>query len=348
MNPNYPQSDDFQGRPRYYDEDERPFNAGQGRFWGEGPQRGRGEEQYQQQSRQRGQGGREQQGREQWGGSEQPGGGHEQPWGGREQQWGEPSRGEQWGRGEQQHGERARYPQDYQQGGRQRYQPDADEQYGQPYGQSYGQQYGQPYDQERQPYGHRYEESYIGAYPSNASEAYRGEGGWRQPRRASPQRERWRQGSWDEPYQQRPDQYGQPGEQYGQQPSQQYSQYGQPYGYGPGARSQQQDYQGFRGRGPKGYSRSDERIKEDICERLSQDPRIDASEISVECRGGMVMLEGTVEDRATKHRVEDLVDACSGVKDIQNHLGISSGQRETEQQAGSTKTAAAAGSTKKQ
>lgn len=343
MNPNYPQSDDFQGRPRYYDEDERQYNAGRGRFQGDGPQRGRGEEQNQQQSHQRGPLAREQQDRERWGG-------REQPWSGREQQWGESSRGEQWGRGEQQYGERARYQQDYQQGGRQRYQPYADEQYGQPYGsqtygQSYGQQYGQPHDQERQPYGRRYEESYIGAYPSNASEAYRSEDGRRQPQRASQQSERWRQGSWDEPYQQRPDQYGQP---YGQQRSQQYSQYGQPYGYGPEARGQQQDYQGFRGRGPKGYSRSDERIKEDICERLSQDSRIDASEISVECRGGMVMLEGTVEDRATKHRVEDLVDACSGVKDIQNHLGIGSGQRETEQPTGSTKTAAAAGSTKKQ
>ena len=337
MNPNYPQSDDFQGRPRYYDEDERQYRAGQGRFWGDGPQRCRGEEQYQQQSHQRGQWAREQPGREQWGG-------REQPWSGHEQQWGESSRGEQWGRGEQQYGERARYPQDYHQGGRQRYQPYASEQYGQPYGdQSYeqGQQYGQPYEQER---GRRYEESYIGAYPSNASEAYRGEGGWRQPPRASQQRERWRQGSWDEPYQQRPDQYGQPGQQYGQQ----YGQQAQQYGYGQGGGRGQQDSRGFRGRGPKGYSRSDERVKEDICERLSQDPRIDASEISVECRGGVVMLEGTVEDRATKHRVEDLVDACSGVKDIQNHLGIGGGQRDTEQQTGSTKTAAAAGSTKKQ
>jgi hypothetical protein len=29
---------------------------------------------------------------------------------------------------------------------------------------------------------------------------------------------------------------------------------------------------GFAGRGPKGYQRSDERIREDICERLADDP----------------------------------------------------------------------------
>ena len=32
-----------------------------------------------------------------------------------------------------------------------------------------------------------------------------------------------------------------------------------------------------RGRGPKGYRRSDERIREDVCERLTEDPFIDAS-----------------------------------------------------------------------
>ena len=338
MNPNY-HPDDFQGRPRYYDEEERRYGAGQGRSWDEGQQGGRGDEQYQQQPSRRGH-----RGREEWG--------REQPWE-REQQWGEASRGEQWGRGEQ-YGERPRYQQDYQQGGRQRYQPRGEQygqQYGRPYGPSYGQQpYGQPYDQDRQPYGRNYEESYIGAFPSDASEAYRGTGGWRPPQR-SWQGARWHRGNWDEPYEQRPDQYGQPGQQYGQQYEQygQYGQYnGQPYGQGQGGGRVQQQGPGFRGRGPKGYSRSDERIKEEICERLSQDPRIDASDISVECRGAVVMLDGTVEDRITKHRVEDLVDACTGVKDIQNHLTVSTGARETGEQTSSGKTAAAAGSTKKQ
>jgi osmotically-inducible protein OsmY len=81
--------------------------------------------------------------------------------------------------------------------------------------------------------------------------------------------------------------------------------------------------QSFRGRSPKGYARSDERIKEDICERLTEDPNIDASEISIEVQGGIVTLEGTVEDRMQKHRAEDMVDACSGVKDVHNRLTVS-------------------------
>lgn len=77
-----------------------------------------------------------------------------------------------------------------------------------------------------------------------------------------------------------------------------------------------------RGRGPKGYERSDERIKEDICERLTDDPYIDASEITIDCRDGVVTLEGHIERRSLKHRVEDMADAVSGVKDIQNRLSV--------------------------
>lgn len=97
------------------------------------------------------------------------------------------------------------------------------------------------------------------------------------------------------------------------------SSYGQASGYGENA---QQEFQGHRGKGPKGYLRSDERIKEDICERLSDDPMIDASDISVEARQGVVTLSGTVESRQLKHRVEDLIERCSGVKDIENRLAV--------------------------
>ena len=78
----------------------------------------------------------------------------------------------------------------------------------------------------------------------------------------------------------------------------------------------------FRGRGPKGYQRPDERLKEDISERLRDDPRIDASEITVDVTGGRVSLSGEVDSRRTKHQVEDLVDACRGVQEIDNRLRI--------------------------
>ncbi|MDQ3223120.1 MAG: BON domain-containing protein [Gemmatimonadota bacterium] len=80
--------------------------------------------------------------------------------------------------------------------------------------------------------------------------------------------------------------------------------------------------QGHRGKGPKQYSRSDERIIEDLNERLTDDDDIDASEINVKCENGTVTLEGAVPERWMKHRSEDLVESCSGVKDVENRLQV--------------------------
>jgi len=88
----------------------------------------------------------------------------------------------------------------------------------------------------------------------------------------------------------------------------------------------------YYGVGPRGYERSDERIHEDICERLSEDPFIDPSEVSVSVQSGKVLLEGSIEDRPQKYRVEDIVDACRGVKEVQNRLTIS--QRPSEAELG--------------
>lgn len=77
------------------------------------------------------------------------------------------------------------------------------------------------------------------------------------------------------------------------------------------------------GKGPRGFWRSDERLHEVICERLSDDPHIDASEISVTVAHGEVTLEGRVADRRTKHYVEDVVDAVSWGAPIYNRLRTS-------------------------
>ncbi|MBO1113765.1 BON domain-containing protein [Bordetella petrii] len=72
---------------------------------------------------------------------------------------------------------------------------------------------------------------------------------------------------------------------------------------------------------PKGYVRSDERVREDLCERLSHSG-LDVSDVSVEVSDGTVTLEGTVPNRATKHAIEDCADDCLGVNDIQNHIRV--------------------------
>jgi osmotically-inducible protein OsmY/sporulation protein YlmC with PRC-barrel domain len=73
---------------------------------------------------------------------------------------------------------------------------------------------------------------------------------------------------------------------------------------------------GFRGRGPRGYKRSDDRIREDVNDRLSDHPLLDASGIDVTVNNGVVTLNGTVNDRSDKRRAEDLVLMVPGVADV--------------------------------
>jgi hypothetical protein len=79
---------------------------------------------------------------------------------------------------------------------------------------------------------------------------------------------------------------------------------------------------GISGTGPKGYARSDERIREDVCDRLTDDPELDASSIDVRVEKGEVTLDGTVGHRQDKRHAEDLIDDVSGVKHVQNNLRV--------------------------
>src|SRR5690606_41663096 len=73
------------------------------------------------------------------------------------------------------------------------------------------------------------------------------------------------------------------------------------------------------------YQRSDERILDEVCHHLREDPSIDASEIEVTCEQGIVTLRGSVDNRARKYHVENLVADVHGVKDINNELTIAAG-----------------------
>jgi len=77
-----------------------------------------------------------------------------------------------------------------------------------------------------------------------------------------------------------------------------------------------------RGRGPKNYRRSDERIKEDVNDRLSDDYYVDASDIEVAVSNTEVTLTGTVNSRADKRRAEDIADSVSGVTNVENRLRV--------------------------
>jgi hypothetical protein len=85
--------------------------------------------------------------------------------------------------------------------------------------------------------------------------------------------------------------------------------------------------QSYSGRGPKDYRRSDDRIREDISDRLTDDERIDASEISVQVQNCEVTLTGNVNDRDQKRCAEDIAESVSGVKEVTNNIRVSRGQQ---------------------
>lgn len=77
-----------------------------------------------------------------------------------------------------------------------------------------------------------------------------------------------------------------------------------------------------RGKGPRGYQRSDARILEDVNDHLFLDPYVDATEIEVKVENAEVTLTGAVEDRDAKRVAEDIAYSIAGVKHVENRIRI--------------------------
>lgn len=95
------------------------------------------------------------------------------------------------------------------------------------------------------------------------------------------------------------------------------------------------------GRGPKGYHRSDERIREDVCDRLTADPEVDARDLTVHVKDCEVTLEGTVSDRRMKRCAEDCAEDVPGVSQVHNRLRVRSGEESEKAETGNGRTAGA-------
>lgn len=80
----------------------------------------------------------------------------------------------------------------------------------------------------------------------------------------------------------------------------------------------------YKGKGPRNYRRTDDRIEEDINERLTDDARVDASEVNIKVQNGEVTLTGTVDDRQAKRRAEDIAESVTGVTHVENRLRVHS------------------------
>jgi len=131
----------------------------------------------------------------------------------------------------------------------------------------------------------------------------------------------WRQGRWEsemqggnqpyDPFYQ--PQQGRQGYQYGQT-TRPYPQYGRGQGQ-----------EGRQPRAPRGYIRSDDRIREDICDAIIMEG-IDAGEVEVVVVAGEVTLTGSVDDRQDRRRIEDVADQVPGVKNVNNQLRTGAAQ----------------------
>jgi len=76
------------------------------------------------------------------------------------------------------------------------------------------------------------------------------------------------------------------------------------------------------GKGPKNYKRADHRIHEDVCDRLTDDDLVDASEIEVTVQNAEVLLTGFVTTREQKRRAEDIAESIAGVNNVENRLRV--------------------------
>jgi len=70
----------------------------------------------------------------------------------------------------------------------------------------------------------------------------------------------------------------------------------------------------------------DRDLKKEIVHRLSIDPDLSTSEITVEVDHTIVLLTGSVDTLNTKHRVEELVSRVDGIGQIDNQLTIRVGE----------------------
>jgi len=88
------------------------------------------------------------------------------------------------------------------------------------------------------------------------------------------------------------------------------------------------EYGPHAGRGPRGYTRSDERIREDVCDRLCEHGYIDASDVEVRVTAGEVTLQGAVRGRQEKRMAEDVAEQVTGVHQVHNELRVNEGSQQ--------------------
>ena len=77
-----------------------------------------------------------------------------------------------------------------------------------------------------------------------------------------------------------------------------------------------------RGKGPKNYRRSDERIRDDVNDQLTDEWNIDATDIEVNVLNGEVILSGYVSEHFQKRRAAEVAENVLGVTHVENRIRV--------------------------
>jgi osmotically-inducible protein OsmY len=76
----------------------------------------------------------------------------------------------------------------------------------------------------------------------------------------------------------------------------------------------------FRGRGPLNYRPTDARIRERLCEILTDHADIDAADLTLDVECGIVKLQGTVRTAAMKNSLLAAIQDVHGVVGVVDHV----------------------------
>jgi len=100
--------------------------------------------------------------------------------------------------------------------------------------------------------------------------------------------------------------------------------YEDPWFYRPieSDRQRMEPWRDNRGKAPRGYKRSDQRIMEDIFQAVTGDLMLDSSDVEINVTDGEVVLSGYVRDRRDRRRLEDRIENIRGVINVENRIRI--------------------------
>lgn len=77
-----------------------------------------------------------------------------------------------------------------------------------------------------------------------------------------------------------------------------------------------------RGHGPRDWRRSDDQLRDAVCEALAADGTLDARDMNVGVDDGEVILSGVCPCHHSRSLAEDIAREVVGVRAIHNFVGI--------------------------